>query len=111
MNEEFIDNEGDDSDIRDSSNGRDNIDYTPDIPPIPVLIEWRPESSRNVTLTIETPFEPLHNPNSLINHDSIINDTENEPIMMEDNPDRRPRVIELFLGQMFYDKGHFHYAL
>lgn len=41
MNKEHIDHEGDDSDVRDSSDCEDIMDYPPDIQPITDLIEWR----------------------------------------------------------------------
>lgn len=111
LNEEYIDHEGNGSDIWDSFDGGDIMDYPPDNQPIPNLIEWRLESSRNVILTTETPFEPICNPNSPIDHDPVIDHSEDEPIMIEDNLNRRPRVIKFILGQNFYDRGHFHDAL
>lgn len=38
----------------------------------------------------------------------FINNSKDEPVMVENNPGQRPRVIEFGLGLNFYDRGHFH---
>lgn len=65
MNDEYIDHKGDDS-------GGGIEENAPDTQPITDLIEWRPESSGNAGMTTQTPFEPLHDPDSLIINDPII---------------------------------------
>lgn len=57
MNEEYADHERNDLDIRDSSDDRDITDYPPNIRSFTHFIKWRPESSKNVAPTTETPFE------------------------------------------------------
>lgn len=83
MNEEYIDHKSDDYDISASPDGRVNMDYTPDIHPVPDLIEWRPKFSRNVSLTTEAPFELLLNLNRPVHYKLVINGSEDESIMVE----------------------------
>lgn len=45
------------------------------------------------------PFQDLCNPSSLINHEAIINDFEDDLVMMEDNLDQILREIEFNLRQ------------
>lgn len=49
--------------------------------------------------------------NSLITHDPIIDDSEEEPVMVRDDPNWGPREMELTTWQTFYDTGHFLDAL
>lgn len=96
---EYIDKEDDASSVRD---GGDSTTYALDIQQSPYLIEWRHGSSGKFILTTEIAFESLHNRSSPIHHDLVIDDSEDEPIMAEDNADEWPRVIEFSQGQTFY---------
>lgn len=93
MNKECIDHEGDDANIRDSSDGRDNTsnggdntNYPPNVQPVLDLIKWTLESSRNVTLTTETPLESLYNGNNPIHLDPVTYESKYEAIVIDDNP-------------------------
>lgn len=66
---------------------------------------------RKFFLTTESPLEPLHKPTSPILPDVIINDSEDELIIIEVDPDRRPGAIEFILGQSFCNREHFCNAL
>lgn len=59
-------------------------------PPILFTREWRP---RNFCLTTESTFKALHNPNNPIHHDVVINNSEDESVMEEDDSGRRPRRL------------------
>lgn len=47
------------------------------------------------------PFESLRNGGSPIHHGAVIYESKDEPIMIEDNPDRRLRVIEFVIDRLF----------
>lgn len=55
------------------------------LPTLPAtnLMNWRSEVSQNFPLKTEYSFEPLCNPSNLIHHDAVINDSEDEPVLVE----------------------------
>lgn len=62
--------------------------------PAPTLMHWRWEASVDIpSMTIGATFEPLCNPNSLIHNDVVINESEDQPVELEDDPSRRLRGL------------------
>lgn len=53
---------------------------------VPNFMDRRPKASGDFRLTTESPFEPLRNPSPTIHRDVVINDSEDDPVMVEDNP-------------------------
>lgn len=56
-------------------------------------------------------FKSLCKPSSPIHHDIVINGFEEEPVILEDDPNRRLKEIEFTLRKTFSNKGHFYDAL
>lgn len=77
----------DDTDLalsNDASDGGDDKYYPPDIQPTTNLMESRSEASTNFLLTTESLFESFQNLSSPIHHVAIINNSKDEPMMVED---------------------------
>lgn len=69
----------------------------------PILMNWRQEAYENFLLILESPFETLNKPSSLIHYDDVINDLDDELVMVK-RPNRRPREINFTLQQKFYNR-------
>lgn len=58
-------------------------DYCLDSQPATDLMEWWSKASGNFPLITESIFDSLCNLSRLIHHDIVINDSDDEPVMVE----------------------------
>lgn len=80
---------------------RDDMNFPPNSQPT-TMLHWRPEASGNVPyITIHATFEALRNLSSLMHDDAIIENSDDEPIIMEDDLCWRLREIEYTIGQTY----------